>query len=143
LRPPESATAVQEFAAEPGTAMGEPSEPLGKLPVRCRLGEGSARDVRAVSPPPPSSDVRAGQVAVARAVVAALAGPATLATAIWLVAATPRAQRANSVVPAPMTNCPPVAPTAVHAPGRVPEAAGKPAESEGWVPSTGGRGGGV
>ena len=42
-----------------------------------------------------------------------------------------------------MTTWPPVAPTADHAPGRAPEAAGLPAESEGWVPSTWRLGGGV
>src|SRR5437870_2348384 len=137
VRPPESATAVQEPAVGPGTAMGEPSGLLGKLPVNLRLGEGDPWEVRAVSPPPPSSDVEAGQCAVARAVVAATAGPATLATATWLVAPAPSTQRANSVVPAPRTNWPPVAPAAVHAPGRAPEAvAGLPLESEGWVPST-------
>src|SRR6267378_3045535 len=131
--PPESALAVQELAWEPVAPMGEPPL-LGKLPIRCRLGEGDDAGAP-VRPPPPRRTVAAGHVAVAATEVPGVVGPATEATTTCVEASCPpSAQRANCRVCAPVSAWPPAPMMTLHDAGPVPEAAGLPPASLGTLP---------
>src|SRR5438552_13565885 len=132
--PPESALAVHEPACEPDAPTGEPTALLGKLPIRCRLGEGDDAGAP-VRPPPPRRTVPAGHVALAATEFPGVVGPATdVATTRVEPSGPPSAQRANCRDCAPESAWPPAARMAVHEAGQAPEAAGLPAASLGTVP---------